>query len=330
MEEIHYEFIDLDSNAAFELFGKSLGACLRNKTLYFDNYLAKGELVKASPDDGLWIRKWKFTVLQKVVLHKLPAPPEDEKKFVLLYFLNPAVFMLRNKRKKILINGRQNNVFLTSDVLMDFSVVPKQPFYALDIAFTASWLLNQFSDADTSFKNILNKYLNKNSETILIEPCSVDEYKILHELEDSMLSDNHDDLFIRSRAYNLVLNFFSKIENRSEAGLIQSTVSYEQMVQAEMILMDNIKNPPKIETIARKVNMSVSSLLRQFKLIFGKSIYQYYTEKKMEIAKNMILENGFTVKETAEVLGYNQASPFIECFTKYHGYSPGSLKSLSY
>ncbi|MEO6218933.1 MAG: AraC family transcriptional regulator [Ginsengibacter sp.] len=329
MEEIHYEFIDLDSEASFQLFGKSLGAILRNTTLYFDNYLAKGELVKATPDEGLWIRKWKFTVLQKVLLHKLPAPPEDEKKFILIYFLNPSIFMLRTKRKKILVNGRQNNMFLTSGVTMDFSVVPKQPFYALDVAFTASWLLKQFSDADTSFKNILNKYLNKDPETIFIEPCSVDEYKILHELEESM-SGNHDDLFIRSRGYNLVLNFFSKVENRKEAKLLQSAISYEQMVQAEMIIMENIKSPPKIETIARKVNMSVSSLLRQFKLIFGKSTYQYYVEKKMEIAKKMILENGFTVKEMAEMLGYNQASPFIECFTKYHGYSPGSLKSLSY
>jgi AraC-like DNA-binding protein len=50
----------------------------------------------------------------------------------------------------------------------------------------------------------------------------------------------------------------------------------------------------------------------------------------MELAKRMILENSFTVKEMAEMLGYNQASPFIESFTKYHGYSPGSLKVISY
>jgi AraC-like DNA-binding protein len=49
----------------------------------------------------------------------------------------------------------------------------------------------------------------------------------------------------------------------------------------------------------------------------------------MELAKKMILENSLTVKEMAEMLGYNQASPFIESFIKYHGYSPGSLKLIS-
>jgi AraC-like DNA-binding protein len=28
-------------------------------------------------------------------------------------------------------------------------------------------------------------------------------------------------------------------------------------------------------------------------------------------------------------MGYKQASPFIESFTKYHGYSPGSLKVIA-
>ncbi len=114
MEDIHYDFVDLDSDSSFELFGKSLGGVLQNKTLHFDNHIAKGELVKATPDEGLWIRKWKFTVLQKVTLHKTPpAPAQDERKFVLIYFLNPEIFILISNRKKILVNGPRNNMFLT-------------------------------------------------------------------------------------------------------------------------------------------------------------------------------------------------------------------------
>lgn len=326
MKDILYDFIDFDSDESFQLFGKSLGGVLQNKTLQFDNYIAKGELVKATPDEGLWIRKWKFTVFQKILLHKVPPPAQDEKKFLLIYFLNPAIFQVKNKRKKIGVNGSRNSLFLTSDVMIDFSVVPKQPFYVLDIAFTASWLLAHFTDADPFFKNILAEYINNNTETILNESCGVEEYKTLHELEISMLADNEDILFIRSRVYNLIVSMFTKLVNRKEAELIQSTVNYEQMMQAEKLITENIKTPPKIEGMARKVNMSVSSLLRQFKLIYGKSIYEYYVEKKMELAKKMILESRLTVKEMAEILGYNQASPFIEGFTKYHGYSPGSLK----
>src|SRR6266487_3421428 len=101
MRDIYYEFVDLDSDESFELLGKSLGGVLQNKALYFNNNIAKGELIKSSPDTGLWIRKWKLTVFQKITMHKTPPPVKEEKKFILIYFLNPAIFHFKNKRKKI-------------------------------------------------------------------------------------------------------------------------------------------------------------------------------------------------------------------------------------
>jgi AraC-like DNA-binding protein len=163
----------------------------------------------------------------------------------------------------------------------------------------------------------------------MVEPSTAEEYQMLHELELSMLADNQDVLFIKSRVYNLIVSFFSKVVNRKETAFIQSDVRYDQLMQAEMLMMQNIQKPPRVEAIARKVNLSVSSLFRQFKLIYGKSIYEYYLEKKMELAKKMMLEHKIPVNEMAKLLGYKQASPFIETFTRQHGCSPGALKSVS-
>ena len=329
MKDIYYEFVDFDNEESFQLLGKSLGGVIQNKALCFDNNIAKGEIIKNTPHEGLWIRKWKLTVFQKIILHKVPPPSGEEKKFSLIYYLNPDIFLLENKRKKIPVSDPRNNMFLSSDVTMDFSVIPKHPFSVLDIAFTASWLSKQFSDADPFFKDILDDYINKNTQTLLVEPCSIEEYKTLHDLEVSMLPNNDDNLFIRSRVYNLIVSFFSKVINKRDAEMIKSTVRYEQIIEAEMMIMENIKRPPKIEEVARKVNMSVSSLLRHFKVMYGKSINEYFVERKMEFAKKVILENRITVKKMAEMLGYKQASPFIETFTKQYGCSPGTLKLTS-
>ena len=213
---------------------------------------------------------------------------------------------------------------------MDFSVIPIQPFYVLDISFTASWLLQQFADAVSSFKEMLEHYVNKKTKTMLMEPCGAEEYKVLHELDVSVLADKEDVLFIRSRIYKLIFDFFGKLFKRDEAAPGQSVVHYEQIMKAEMMLMADVKNPPKIEALAKKVNMSVSSLLRQFKLIYGRSVHEYYVERKMELAKRILLENRITVKEMAEMLGYRQASHFIETFAKLHGYSPGTLRSFKH
>jgi AraC-like DNA-binding protein len=327
MKEVNYAFVDLDSDYAFRLFGRSFGGVLKNKTLHFDNAVAKGELIKMTLDDGIWIRKWKLTVFQKINLHKLPVPAGGEIKFNLLYFLNPSLFNLKKNLKKLPVNSHHNNMFLSNEVVMDFNVVPKQPFYVMDIAFTASWLLQQFDDADPAFKMVLHQYVTRNAKTILMEPCNAEEYQTLHELEVSMQAGKDDVLFIRSRIYKLICSFFNKVFVRKEASSIQCVVHYDQIGLAESMIMENLETPPKMETIARKVNMSVSSLLRQFKAMYGKSIHEYYVAQKMELAKRTLLGGKTTVKEIAVRLGYKQASAFIDTFTKYHGYSPGSLKT---
>jgi AraC-like DNA-binding protein len=328
MREIIYEFVHLDSDDAFLALGRAFGGILQNKTFKFDNRVVNGELTKWEPEAGLWIRKWTITVFQDIVLHKIPDAVATDKKYSLVYLLDPSLFKLKKNAKNLSLNGHHNCLFFSSDLAMDFSVVPKQPFYCLDIAFTSSWMFRQFEDADEGFKTVLENYLAKSCKTVLFEPCCIDEYKTLHELETSIRSDKEDVLFIRSKIYSLITDFFGNIFNHDHPGVIQKIVRYKQIMQAEMMISADVMKPPKVELISKEVNMSVSSLLRQFKLIHGKSIQEYCVEKKMDLAKTLLLKNRITVKEIARQFGYKQVSSFIETFTKQHGCSPGTFKSL--
>ena len=328
MKEIYYEFLDLDSDESFLEFGKAFGGVFKNHVLYFNNQTARGELVKISPESGLWIRKWKLTVLQKITLHKTPGSFPSQKKFFLIYFLNPSIFNLHHKRKKISIRPSSNNMFFTSNTAVDFSVIPKQPFYVLDIAFTESWLSAQLNDASLCTGRLIDQHLKEEVNQILTKSCDNNEYKIIRELETALNSGNNDILFIRSRVYNLIIFFLIKLLNRHEMKLSKTNVSYEEIVTAEELIRANLEEPKSVENIAREVNMSTSSLIRQFKFMYGKNVYEYYIGKKMESAKQLILEKKITIKEIAKKLGYKQSSSFIEAFIKHYGFTPGSLKLM--
>ncbi len=86
MRDIYYEFMELDSDESFHLLGKSLGGVLSNKSLCFDNNIAKGEIVKSSPDEGLWIRKWKLTVSKRYRCTSCRLLPEKKKNLFLFIF----------------------------------------------------------------------------------------------------------------------------------------------------------------------------------------------------------------------------------------------------
>ena len=326
MEQIDYNFVDLETDESFELLARRFGGMSVPNTVNFDNSIVKGELVRKAPENGLWIRRWKLTTFQKIVLHKGPAPVDHPRKFNLIYFLNPSIFDLKSGSKKVSITNKRNNLFLSNQVMMDFSVLPKQPFYVLDITFTASWLVAQFNDADNDFKERLEQCLNIDPKMIIMKPCLANEYRILHEIDECIANQSDDNLFIRSRTYQLICSFVQKVCNKKESDQEHSSSYYEQIFQAENLIMTNLKNPPRLSTIAKLLNISISVLVRHFKTMYGKSVQAYCLDKRMELAKKMIIEDGVSINTVAKELGYKQASPFIETFTKRYGYSPGSLK----
>jgi len=327
MREILYEFVDLDSVESFVQLGNRFGGQLRNGCLHFNTETVSGELFRSAPEPGLWIRKWKLTVSEKITLRKLPASSNADRKYCLVYFLNPSIFTVKKELKDVTLPTHRNNVFFTSNTLMDFSVVPKQPFYVLDIAFTTRWLMDQLDGLESKSTMDLHNILVEYNTSMSLLSCSVEEYKTLRELELFEENEKQDDvLFIRSRVYKLIGEFFRKFLQPGTSAALQGLVHYEQVMEAEKIVMSDLKHLQPIEKIAMQVNLSASTLLRQFHYLFGKGVEEYYIAKKMEMARMLIIRKKVAINQVAEMLGYKQASAFIETFTKINGYSPGTLK----
>jgi AraC-like DNA-binding protein len=306
------------------MLGKSFGGVLKDQTLFFDNEFGKGSLTKLNPQTGLWLRDWNFTTQQKICLYKLPATG-IQKNFCLIYLFDPAIVSVKDDKRKISINSRRNNLFFSNDVSLSFCVLPKQPFSIIDLSFPLSWVLQEFEDATGFIRNSLDRFAS-NESILMVQSCSVEEYKALHELKVCLFRAENNPVFIRSRIYCLIGNFLNKLLNENKPKEPGCNLRTEQVLQIEQLFMKNLNNPPNIITIAKKLNMSVPSLLRQFKLMFGKGIHEYFIERKMELAKKIIMKRKLTIKKLSMMFGYKQSSPFIETFTRLHGFSPGNLK----
>ncbi|MBB1284946.1 helix-turn-helix transcriptional regulator [Flavisolibacter sp. BT320] len=327
MGEKVYEFVDLDKEEAFVQLCTTFGGVLKDNTIHFNNSLVSGKLCRCVPEKDTWIRKWKLNVSEKIILRKMPAPEKEDKKLCIVYLLNPTIFTVKKSMRSMALSHHRNNVFFTSEASLDFSVVPKQPFYVLDLAITTCWIERQFADADPFFKEALVRFISGQEKNISLETCSMDEFKILRELELSeTVGTDHDLLFLRSRFYKLLIDFFCKVLSLEKAKSAQGLIHYEQVMQAEKLVMSDLKQLQKVEWIAKQVNLSISSLMRQFQLVFGKGIQEYYICRKMEAAKSLLLKQKHAIKEIAQMLGYKQPSAFIEMFTKHHGYCPGMIK----
>jgi AraC-like DNA-binding protein len=100
----------------------------------------------------------------------------------------------------------------------------------------------------------------------------------------------------------------------------------KQMKKVKHILSTRYSEPLTLKEIAHEVGTNEFSLKKNFKLLFGKTVFQYWTAIKMGMARRWILDSQLNVSEVAEKLGYMHPTHFSAAFKKHFGYLPHTLK----
>lgn len=101
------------------------------------------------------------------------------------------------------------------------------------------------------------------------------------------------------------------------------------MNRVEHYLSDHLLEKfPGITFLSQKFNISETKLKNEFKQLFGKPVYQYFKERQMQLAKEMLSENQLIIKEVSNKLGYENTGKFSAAFKKQHGMLPSEFRKL--
>lgn len=125
---------------------------------------------------------------------------------------------------------------------------------------------------------------------------------------------------ISTLAYELIAGL-AKEHNRS---FLQELPA---QLRATVVMIDsNLDKEFKIPSIAAKFNISAPTLTRMFRKYLKKSPQEYLISRRMENAKQLILQGRASLKELALQLGYQDSRYFSTVFKKYTGYSPSEFR----
>ena len=102
--------------------------------------------------------------------------------------------------------------------------------------------------------------------------------------------------------------------------------NFKKIQKAKNLVISNINNPPSLAELSNEIDLSLKKLKEGFKKIYGKPVYKYLLEHKMELAKKLLSENSYNVNEVSIKLGYSTASHFITAFKNKYGLTPKNFK----
>ena len=96
-----------------------------------------------------------------------------------------------------------------------------------------------------------------------------------------------------------------------------------RIIKAERMLKDAVYNGfPSIQLISKEIGISETKLKSEFKLLFGKTLYQYYSECQMDVAEELINRGQHSIKSIAYMLGYQHPGKFSAAYKKIKGVLP--------
>lgn len=92
-------------------------------------------------------------------------------------------------------------------------------------------------------------------------------------------------------------------------------------------LMDNLDTPLKpIPEIAEELHTNATLLKRGFKLIHGTTIAKFHREKRLEKAKDLLLDSDVTLLTIATQCGFKSGSHFSRAYKKQFGVNPSKSR----
>ena len=160
---------------------------------------------------------------------------------------------------------------------------------------------------------------------------SISEY--IQEIESSKHKGLVNKTFLDSRMMLLLSmnleQYQSDLTSSSKQVLLRK-YDLKKIIEARKILIANYQNPPTIIELSRKVGINQQKLKKGFKLVFDTTINKYLTNYRMEQAM-LLLIDGHSVKEVAELIGYSNHSHFSRKFKEKYGVLPKDYrKNISF
>ncbi len=276
------------------------------------------------------MRYTRLRYYEDIEVIRLAKQSDGEIIFALSFLLTPESLKLTKPFIQPTVHpGYPNNVFLTSNNTRLSATIPEGILsHTIELLFSREWLHNNLVGMREKIEAVSEVLAEEERSSVIAETTRPGEDHLLSEIEFELNKPLFNLLTLRSRALTLLANITNRLPGRDKSTLPLKEAYYAQTLkQVEQRLMQSLQDMlPSQKQLAKDFALSESTLKRHFKTIYGKTMYEYYLEKKMDLAKSLLQEERISVSETAYRLGYEKVSAFIIIFKKYHKVLPGSLK----
>lgn len=247
-------------------------------------------------------------------------------KFLELSFLieGEQIIKIKGLDNDVVYESQESYLVYLSNVKGLVSYHQRKPFrevkIRMDIHFIQKHRLNEEY-------NILDRHELQQQHGHLIRPLCIKTQEILSEILSDRRKGLLKRLFLESKTLELIaLQLDNESEKKHEAlNPIDNLV--KKLYKTQFIISSDLSVQYSIQQLSRQIGLNDFILKKEFKRLFGKTIFEYSTELRMEKAKQLLHHSKKPIYEISELVGYKNSTHFSAAFKKIEGITPKRFRN---
>ncbi len=202
----------------------------------------------------------------------------------------------------------------------------------LNLNMSKKWMDLNFTNQTQYIESGFDYFINSEDKYVIWNNHFEKGEKLFYEIWDNIRKKGVEDIanknLLKSQITGFIETFLSiyKEENLYERHFEIKNVDRLRVLKVEHFLTQHLQADfVGITFLSHQFNTSATKLKTEFKLIFGKSILQYFREKQMNLAVEIIQTKKLSIGEIALLFGYENHSKFSSAFKKHIGKFPSEI-----
>lgn len=175
---------------------------------------------------------------------------------------------------------------------------------------------------------LINSILDNKQPLLFEEFISVPLLKVVEDIVSSKVPALLQDFYYKLKSQELICQLLISLVRRDEKKVYSfNTADIKMLYKVKDRLLQNIEKAPTIAELSNFSGMSETKLKRLFHQVFGKSIFQYFQNSRMQEAARL-LKKGLSVSEVGYQLGFSNLGHFTKVFEQVIGVKPKRYSKL--
>lgn len=199
-------------------------------------------------------------------------------------------------------------------------------FQAMEISLTPAFFTNVFPESGDFMKEFVKGVAKKRSASLTgCQPVITSQ--MMHIIHDIMNCDKPlslKKLFLGSRIMELLMLQIDQIQSERVNNQVSAS-NKARFYEVKSFLETHLEPDFSIHSLAKDFGTNEYTLKKEFKSLFGKSIFDYWNSVRFDYAKRLLKE-GYSIQQLAFKLGYSHTQNFSTAFKRRFGIAPSRFK----